>query len=45
MDRNQPVNLLRLLDNLAAGKVVNQIKVAQDVAASARKSLEQMLMI
>jgi quinolinate synthase len=45
MDCNQPVNLLWLLDNLAAGRVVNQIKVAPDVAIPARKSLEQMLCI
>jgi quinolinate synthase len=45
MDCNQPVNLLWLLDNLAAGRVMNQIKVAPDVAAQARKSLEQMLCI
>ena len=45
MDCNQPVNLLWLLDNLAAGQVVNQIKVAPDVAIQARKSLEQMLSI
>ena len=45
MDCNQPVNLLWLLDNLTAGRVMNQIKVAPDVAAQARKSLEQMLCI
>lgn len=45
MDRNQPVNLLWLLDNLAAGTVANRIRVAPDVAAMARKSLEQMLRI
>ncbi|MBA3006075.1 MAG: quinolinate synthase NadA [Proteobacteria bacterium] len=45
MARNQPVNLLWLLDNLAAGTVVNQIRVAPDVAIPARKSLEQMLYI
>ena len=45
MDRNRPVNLLWLLDNLAAGRIVNQIKVAPDVAVLARKSLEQMLCI
>ncbi len=45
MARNQPLNLLWLLDNLAAGTVVNQIQVAPDVAALARKSLEQMLAI
>ncbi len=45
MDRNQPLNLLWLLDNLAAGKVVNQIRVPSEVAAQALKSLEQMLSI
>lgn len=45
MARNQPLNLLWLLDNLAAGTVVNQIRVAPGVAALARKSLEQMLSI
>lgn len=45
MDRNQPLNLLWLLDNLAAGKVVNQIRVPSEVAAKALKSLEQMLSI
>ncbi|KAF0188012.1 MAG: quinolinate [Desulfobulbaceae bacterium] len=45
MDRNQPVNLLWLLDNLAAGKVVNQIRVPSEVAIKALKALEQMLSI
>jgi quinolinate synthase len=45
MDRNQPVNLLWLLDNLAAGVIVNQIKVVPDIAALARKALQQMLSI
>jgi len=45
MDCNQPVYLLWLLDNLAAGKVKNQITVSPEVAASATKSLEQMLSI
>jgi quinolinate synthase len=45
MDRNQPLNLLWLLDNLAAGRVVNQIRVPSEVAAKALKSLEQMLSI
>ncbi|MFH2122357.1 MAG: quinolinate synthase NadA [Pseudomonadota bacterium] len=45
MARNQPMHLLWLLDNLAAGAVVNQIRVAADVAALARKALEQMLSI
>lgn len=45
MDCNQPVYLLWLLDNLAAGKVKNQISVAPEIAVSATKSLEQMLSI
>lgn len=45
MDCNQPVYLLWLLDNLAAGKVKNQISVAPEIAASAAKALEQMLSI
>lgn len=45
MDCNQPVNLLWLLDNLAAGKVKNQIKVEPEIASLAAKSLEQMLAI
>ncbi|MCK5069332.1 MAG: quinolinate synthase NadA, partial [Desulfocapsa sp.] len=45
MDCNQPVNLLWLLDNLAAGKVKNQISVDAKIAASAALALEQMLAI
>ncbi len=45
MDCNQPVNLLWLLDNLAVGKVKNQISVAPEIAVYAAKSLEQMLAI
>ncbi len=45
MDRNQPVNLLWVLDNIAAGVIVNQIKVEPDIAALARKALQQMLSI
>lgn len=45
MDCNQPVNLLWLLDNLAAGKVKNQISVDAKTAASAALALEQMLAI
>ncbi len=45
MDCNQPVYLLWLLDNLADGKVKNQITVAPEIAVSAAKSLEQMLAI
>jgi quinolinate synthase len=45
MDRNQPVHMLWLLDNLAAKVVVNRITVAPDVAFMARKALEQMLAV
>ena len=45
MDCNQPVNLLWLLDNLAAGKVKNQITVDAETARYAARSLEQMLAI
>ncbi|MEN8199052.1 MAG: quinolinate synthase NadA [Thermodesulfobacteriota bacterium] len=45
MDCNQPVNLLWLLDNLAAGRVKNQISVAPEIVSSAAKALEQMLAI
>ncbi len=45
MDCNQPVNLLWLLDNLAAGKVKNQISVDPETAKLAARSLEQMLAI
>ncbi|AGF78485.1 quinolinate synthetase [Desulfocapsa sulfexigens DSM 10523] len=45
MDCNQPVNLLWLLDNLAHGKVKNQITVEKKIAKSASLALEQMLAI
>lgn len=45
MDCNQPVNLLWLLDNLASGRVKNQITVESGIASLAAKSLEQMLAI
>ncbi len=45
MNCNQPVNLLWLLDNLAVGKVKNQISVEPEIAKSAARSLEQMLAI
>ncbi len=45
MNCNQPVNLLWLLDNLAAGKVKNQISVDPETAKFAARSLEQMLAI
>lgn len=45
MDCNQPVNLLWLLDNIAAGNVKNQICVDFKTAKLAARSLEQMLAI
>ncbi len=45
MDCNQPVNLLWLMDNIAAGTVKNQITVDPETARFAAKSLEQMLAI
>lgn len=38
-----PEKLLWLLDNLAEGKIVNQVKVAADIAVKARLALERML--
>ena len=40
-----PEKLLWVLDNLAEGKIVNQVKVAADVAAKARLALQRMLEI
>lgn len=45
MSRITPANLLWLLDNLAAGKVVNQITVEKDIAEAAKLSLDRMLEI
>jgi len=45
MDTIKPVNLLWVLDNLAEGRVVNQVQVPADMAAQARKSLDRMLAI
>ncbi len=45
MDCNQPVNLLWLLDTLAAGEIKNQISVDSATAELAARSLEQMLAI
>ena len=45
MDVIKPVNLLWVLDNLAEGRVVNQVQVPADIAEQARKSLERMLAI
>lgn len=42
MFRTDPQHLLWILENLVAGKVVNQIKVAEDEAVLARQSLERM---
>jgi quinolinate synthase len=45
MDTIKPVNLLWVLDNLAEGRVVNQVQVPVDLALQARKSLDRMLTI
>ena len=45
MDTIKPVNLLWVLDNLAKGRVVNQIKVEAEIAGQAIKSLDRMLAI
>jgi quinolinate synthase len=45
MARIDPVHLLWVLDHLAEGKIVNQIKVPAPVAADARRALERMIAI
>ena len=45
MDAVGPANLLWVLDNLAGGRVVNQITVEEEIAVQARKALDQMLAI
>jgi quinolinate synthase len=40
-----PVNLLWVLDNLAQGKVVNQVTVDKTIAARAKTALDRMLAI
>jgi len=45
MYRIRPVSLLWVLDNLAQGRVVNQITVEPDVAAEAKLALDRMLRI
>ena len=45
MYRIKPGYLLWVLDNLAEGRIVNQITVAPDIADSAKKALENMLSI
>lgn len=45
MYRIDPAHLLWTLDNLAAGRVVNQISVDEDTAQQARKALDRMLKI
>lgn len=45
MDVITPVNLLWVLDNLAAGRVVNRIQVEAGTARQARKSLNRMFEI
>ncbi|MFH7327158.1 quinolinate synthase NadA [Desulfurivibrio sp. C05AmB] len=45
MYRIKPAYLLWVLDNLAAGRVVNRITVPADIAAAARLALDRMLTI
>ena len=45
MYRIDPAHLLWALDNLAAGRIVNQITVDEVTAAQARKALDRMLTI
>ncbi len=45
MSAVKPANLLWVLDNLAEGKVVNQIKVPQEIAGQAGRCLDRMLSI
>jgi quinolinate synthase len=45
MYRIKPVYLLWALDNLAAGKVVNRIKVEEPTAGLARLALDRMFAI
>jgi quinolinate synthase len=43
MFRTDPQHLAWVLDNLAAGHVVNRILVPEDIAKYARKALDNML--
>lgn len=45
MDAISPMYLLWVLDNLAEGRMVNQIRVEAGIAEQARKSLDRMLAI
>jgi quinolinate synthase len=45
MDAVKPANLLWVLDNLAEGRVVNRVRVPQEIAVQAAKSLDRMLAI
>ena len=45
MNRTDPQHLLWVLDNLEAGRIVNQVKVPADVAREARLALDRMLSI
>ncbi len=45
MSMISPVSLLEVLDNLAEGRVINQIKVPETTAAQAKKCLDRMLAI
>jgi quinolinate synthase len=43
MFRTDPQHLVWVLENLAAGQVVNRISVPEDVAKYAKKALDNML--
>jgi len=43
MFRTDPQHLAWVLDNLAAGHVVNRISVPEDIAKNAKKALDNML--
>ncbi|MCI5221542.1 MAG: hypothetical protein D3924_02370 [Candidatus Electrothrix sp. AR4] len=45
MSAVKPANLLWVLDNLAEGKVVNQIQVPQAIAEQAKRCLDRMLSV
>jgi quinolinate synthase len=45
MDTISPVYLLWVLDNIAEGRIVNQIRVEAGIAEQAKKSLDRMLAI
>jgi quinolinate synthase len=45
MNRIDPQHLLFVLDELAVGRVVNEIEVSEDIAGPARDALTRMLEI